>query len=384
MIPEPVQDWSSSFTVTSEYQKSLYHYLFCPVDHSLGKVPGGGIDVSQNVMYYGFRNVPRLKFRLVRNKDWTDPRAPIGGEDLESGGGAAPDSAQPFVAGPKKYVNFADDIAYNIENVYQTAGVAVLRPLVGVPEPVARWIEWALLLREPVRDVLELQERFSVFDPQRDLPAAPSTPQWQGWILSSGKDLYQMAGEIAQRVLQSAQLGEAFMRSYYDDYVAEMRQALNPGGKGGIDFVSPKLRAIARELRLPTPDNVADYIRQARVAETGTAQLSLPPELTDLIRQVLSGGLVPAPAPAVASAPVQVAPEPQKVPTPAEDWTATAPLPLQPETAEQHDAEVELDQVATPAEGTPAATIAEKTAEETPFGADDPPTTPRKGSSRRK
>src|SRR5262249_6306545 len=74
---------------------------------------------------------------------------------------------------------------------------------------------------------------------------------------------------VRDELAASCVLGESFIRTFYDDYVAEMRQAANPAGKGGIAVISPKLRSVAQELGLPIPDRLASQVAEARVNAYG-------------------------------------------------------------------------------------------------------------------
>src|SRR5436189_116758 len=112
--PAPEHNWNSSFTVTPEQQKSLFHYVFVSVDGSGGVVPGGGIDVSENQRYFGIRYLERGRFNLLQNKMWTDLRAAIGGDD-EPVDGNASDDMQRFVVGRKDRVCYASEIAARLE-----------------------------------------------------------------------------------------------------------------------------------------------------------------------------------------------------------------------------------------------------------------------------
>ncbi len=366
-IASPQGNWGSSSTPTAEEMKSKFHYLFLAVDGSGGVLPTGGIEVHENKQYFGISAIDRGRFTLIRNKEYVDQRAAIGGEDevLDNSGMGEVIS---FVRGAKRRICYAQEIAVRLEaNYWDTYGVVSVSSLIGLPEAVTRWIERVLLPRFDV-GFYQLRDHVQQFD-MDNLPATPATPEWQGWLMMSQTDMRVLVEAVRADVLRSCNQGASFGERYYSDYVAEMRQAMIPG-RGGVSIVSPKLRHLCKEFNFPTPDDLANQVKQAQVAGAAVAATEIKiPGLEQLIQMLVTQGFT-INAPKDASAPAADMPL-----SPEGGWD-TASQPSAPE-ATVADAPAE----ASAAPAAPSKTIAEKMEEVEPF---EPPKRGAGGKSAKK
>lgn len=361
----PDQNWNSSFTVTPEQTKSLFHYMFVAVDGSGGVVPGGGIDVSENQRYFGIRAIERGRFTLLQNKMWTDLRAAIGGDE-ESLDSSMSDDLQGFTVGKKDRVCYASENAARLEaNYWDHYGAVCIGALIGIPEAVARWVE-RMLLPAAGTPFYELERHIEAFDIDR-MPAAPQSPQWAGWVAFTGTDVRKLVLDTRVDLMRSCGQGKAFGETYYSDYVAEMRQSLIPG-RGGVSVVSDKLRLLCKEFGFPTPDDLANQVRvaQANPGQGMPTEIKIP-GLEQLIQVMLAQGFTINPPPAVAVAPNDQAKASEFVertfnpPAKPENWDiASTP-------AAQLAEELPLEEGATAANA-PTRSLIEKTADEEAFG----------------
>lgn len=359
----PEHNWDSSFTVTPEQQKSLFHYMFVGVDGSGGVVPSGGVDVSENQRYFGIRYLQRGRFNLLQNKMWTDLRAALGGDD-EPVDGNASDDMQRFVVGRKDRVCYASEIAARLEaNYWDHYGAVCIGALIGKPEAVARWVE-RVLLPQPGTPFYDLQRHIEDFDVDR-MPATPDSPQWAGWVAYTNTDVRKLVSDTRMDLMRSCGQGKTFGETYYSDYVAEMRQSLMPG-RGGVSVVSDKLRLLCKEFGFPTPDDLANQVRVAQATQQMPTEIKIP-GLEQLIQLLISQGFTVNPPPApptpiVANTANPAQPVGADPVTPAaENWSvASAPVETLTE-------ELPLEEGAA-SPSAPTRTLAEKTQEEEPFG----------------
>lgn len=352
------QNWARSQTVTPDLDKSLYHYLFLPIDLSGGMVDGGGLDISHSVMTSGLTIIRRGRFQLVKDKAWVNPRAPLGGDGAEVGDDER-EIGQPFTVGKRTEIAHAQDIAYMLTSgTYRDSGFVVVGALTGIPEAVARWVE-LVLLPAKVGGVVELHRHLEEFDIV-EMPEFPDSPQWQGWRLSTGILPSALVSQVRRELLTACATGENFMRTFYSDQRSEMQQAMVPGGKGGLSRITEKLRLFIKELGLEPLDGLAATAERSRAAFEAAAMpttLQLPAELTDMFKLLLAQGFQITPPAAAASAPVPAT----------ENWASAsetqAPQAAEPGGPEEETPTTKLD----PAVAGETKTVEQKSKDETPF-----------------
>jgi hypothetical protein len=285
------RDWSNEAHLTEVQLKSRPHYLFVGIDDSAGRVAGGGIDVSRDILYHGLKAIYAGRLTRVENKSWIDPRAVLGEDEGDQVGGGAvslePDDARAFQVGKKQKWSYAAEIAGLLWNAHYRTGARVINRLTGVYPAIHKWVEHVLLAPAYGKGVLERRAWLEAFDESK-IPAPPSDANWQAWLLMTRTDPVELVMSVRSECLEACATGETYVRQFYDEYVAEMRGALIPG-RGGLSFVSSKLRLVSKELGLPVPEELAAEASRVQ-AQGGTLQLQMPDDLKQMLQAAIGGG----------------------------------------------------------------------------------------------
>lgn len=342
----PYSDFSLGRATAQDPAQDYRHWIYLGIDHSAGKLKAnpvrpryenvgmqsrpnsgveirGGFDIGDDgARLFGFKIVHRGWPTEVLTWDTPNPRGVISRDDAQNTMDDDDSASIKFSVGRTTERQWARDLAWNLQSSDRlNLGIRVLESALDLPRGVMYWIAAGLFL--PVRDlsVIKKQAWLRDFDPSQHLLPIPNDNAWRGWLLMSARDkdpedyLYDLTLSIRDTALESCVAGEAYCQSFYDGYIAEMREALIPG-QGGLRKVTDSLRMVCQELELPTPEDLA---RQVAIAQAQAAasqvvgqqsiggEMRLPSQLMQVVELILARE-------AAQGAPKQVAIDPDNFP----------------------------------------------------------------------